>query len=57
MGFILGYGAHCFKLYGIRAWIVAFWTFVSKTRAAVYLQPDRGECRFHFVGDACEHFR
>ena len=29
MGFILGYGAHCFELYGIRTWIVAFWTFVS----------------------------
>jgi len=28
MGFILGYGAHCFELYGIRTWIVAFWTFV-----------------------------
>lgn len=29
MGFVLGYGAHCFELYGIRTWIVAFWTFVS----------------------------
>jgi predicted MFS family arabinose efflux permease len=29
MGFILGYGAHCFELYGIRTWIVAFWTFVT----------------------------
>jgi predicted MFS family arabinose efflux permease len=28
MGFILGYGAHCFELYGMRTWIVAFWTFV-----------------------------
>lgn len=28
MGFILGYGAHCFELYGIRTWVVAFWTFV-----------------------------
>jgi MFS family permease len=28
MGFILGYGAHCFELYGIRTWLVAFWTFV-----------------------------
>jgi MFS family permease len=24
MGFVLGYGAHCFELYGIRTWIVAF---------------------------------
>lgn len=29
MGFVLGYGAHCFELYGIRTWIVAFWTFVE----------------------------
>lgn len=29
MGFVLGYGAHCFELYGIRTWIVAFWTFVT----------------------------
>jgi MFS family permease len=29
MGYILGYGAHCFELYAIRTWIVAFWTFVA----------------------------
>jgi len=29
MGFALGYGAHCFELYGIRTWLVAFWTFVA----------------------------
>ena len=29
MGYILGYGAHCFELYGIRTWIVAFWGFVA----------------------------
>jgi predicted MFS family arabinose efflux permease len=28
LGYILGYGAHCFELYGIRTWIVGFWTFV-----------------------------
>ncbi len=28
MGFVLGYGAHCFELYGVRTWLVAFWTFV-----------------------------
>jgi predicted MFS family arabinose efflux permease len=33
MGFILGYGAHCFELYGIRTWLVAFWTFVSTRHA------------------------
>jgi MFS family permease len=29
LGFILGYGAHCFELYALRTWIVAFWTFVA----------------------------
>lgn len=29
MGFILGYAAHCFELYGLRAWVVGFWTFVA----------------------------
>lgn len=29
MGFVLGYGAHCFELYGIRTWLVGFWTFVA----------------------------
>ena len=33
MGFVLGYGAHCFELYGIRTWIVAFWTFVVMTHS------------------------
>jgi predicted MFS family arabinose efflux permease len=28
VGYILGYGAHCFELYGARTWIVAFWSFV-----------------------------
>jgi predicted MFS family arabinose efflux permease len=28
MGYVLGYGAHCFELYGIRTWVVAFWTFI-----------------------------
>ena len=28
MGSVLGYGARCFELYGIRTWLVAFWTFV-----------------------------
>jgi predicted MFS family arabinose efflux permease len=28
MGYVLGYGAHCFELYGMRTWIVAFWAFV-----------------------------
>ncbi len=29
LGYILGYGSHCFELYGMRTWIVAFWTFVA----------------------------
>ena len=29
LGYILGYGAHCFELYGIRTWLVGFWTFVA----------------------------
>lgn len=29
MGYILAYGAHCFELYGLRTWLVAFWTFVT----------------------------
>ena len=28
LGYILGYGVHCFELYGMRTWLVAFWTFV-----------------------------
>jgi predicted MFS family arabinose efflux permease len=40
MGFVLGYGAHCFELYGIRTWIVAFWTFVAmKNSDAPFLTP------------------
>lgn len=33
MGFILGYAAHCFELYGLRAWVVGFWTFVAARHA------------------------
>jgi predicted MFS family arabinose efflux permease len=29
MGYVLSYGAHCFELYGMRTWLVAFWTFVA----------------------------
>ncbi len=29
MGYVLGYGAHCFELYGVRTWLVAFWSFVA----------------------------
>jgi predicted MFS family arabinose efflux permease len=33
LGYIFGYGAHCFELYGIRTWIVGFWTFVLAQNA------------------------
>jgi len=33
MGYVLAYGAHCFELYGIRTWIVAFWTYVVAQNA------------------------
>jgi hypothetical protein len=39
MGFVLGYGAHCFELYGIRTWIVAFWTFVVARHGSSVLTP------------------
>jgi predicted MFS family arabinose efflux permease len=29
LGYVLGYGAHCFELYGMRTWLVAFWGFVA----------------------------
>jgi MFS family permease len=29
MGYVLGYGAHCFELYGFRTWLVAFWAFIA----------------------------
>jgi predicted MFS family arabinose efflux permease len=40
MGFVLGYGAHCFELYGIRTWLVAFWIFVAmKNSSSSILTP------------------
>lgn len=40
MGFILGYGAHCFELYALRTWIVAFWTFVAaRNGGSAVLEP------------------
>ena len=33
LGYILGYGAHCFELYGMRTWIVSFWTYVTARNA------------------------
>jgi MFS family permease len=40
LGYILGYGAHCFELYGLRTWIVAFWTYVAaRNGGSALLQP------------------
>jgi MFS family permease len=39
LGYVLGYGAHCFELYGLRTWIVAFWTYVASRTALPVLQP------------------
>ncbi|MBL8569887.1 MAG: MFS transporter [Phreatobacter sp.] len=33
LGYILAYGAHCFELYGMRTWLVSFWTFVTAANA------------------------
>jgi MFS family permease len=34
-GYILGYAAHCWELFGLRAWIVAFFTFAGAIRASL----------------------
>lgn len=34
LGYIFGYGAHCFELYGIRTWLVGFWTFIVAHQGA-----------------------
>jgi predicted MFS family arabinose efflux permease len=39
LGYIFGYGAHCFELYGIRTWIVPFWTFVAAREGGQALSP------------------
>jgi predicted MFS family arabinose efflux permease len=40
LGYIFGYGVHCFELYGMRTWLVSFWAFVSARNAGdVLLGP------------------
>lgn len=40
LGYILGYGSHCFELYGIRTWIVGFWAFVvAQNAGSAWLGP------------------
>jgi MFS family permease len=40
LGYVLGYGAHCFELYALRTWIVAFWTYIAaRNGGTAVLQP------------------
>jgi len=39
MGYVLGYGVHCFELYGMRTWLVAFWTYVAARNSDTMLTP------------------
>jgi len=40
LGYVFGYGAHCFELYGMRTWVVAFWTFVvARNGGSALLSP------------------
>lgn len=40
MGYILGYGAHCFELFGLRTWLVAFWAYVvARSAGQAWLSP------------------
>jgi predicted MFS family arabinose efflux permease len=40
LGYIFGYGAHCFELYALRTWIVAFWAFVAtRNGGTALLEP------------------
>ncbi len=58
MGFVLGYGAHCFELYGIRTWLVAFWTFVAmKNPDSLDLDACRRQRAVLRARDARQHSR
>lgn len=40
LGYIFGYGVHCFELYGMRTWFVAYWTFVvARQSGEAWLGP------------------
>ncbi|HVY42554.1 MAG TPA: MFS transporter [Hyphomicrobiaceae bacterium] len=40
LGYILGYGAHCFELYALRTWIVTFWAYVTaRNGGSATLEP------------------
>jgi len=40
LGYIFGYGAHCFELYALRTWLVAFWAYVvARNGGSAILDP------------------
>jgi MFS family permease len=40
LGYVFGYGAHCFELYALRTWIVTFWTYVAaRNSGAAVMEP------------------
>jgi MFS family permease len=39
LGYVFAYGSHCFELYGMRTWIVAFWTYVAAHHGSAILSP------------------
>jgi MFS family permease len=40
LGFVLGYGAHCFEQAALRAWIVSFWLFTAaRSTAPGWIDP------------------
>ena len=40
LGYILGYGSHCFELFGVRTWLVGFWTYViGHQHAPAWMSP------------------
>ena len=40
LGYVFGYGAHCFELYALRTWIVAFWTYTAaRNGGSALLEP------------------
>jgi MFS family permease len=40
LGYVLGYGAHCFEVYGLRTWVVTFWTYIAaQTGGMAVLAP------------------
>ena len=58
MGYVLGYGAHCFELYGMRTWIVAFWTYVvARNGDTALLVADHRQRHRHGALAARQHPR